>query len=104
MEQCKTLGEETFFEYSFSNHQLIIKYGFTTDKQTTIEIPNSLISTVIDRVNYLKSNNIENYRKVSFYSKTNWKECPQTQYCPYIAKLILDVFPIKTLNELIHTT
>ncbi|WP_396153060.1 hypothetical protein [Flavobacterium sp.] len=101
MEQCKTLGEETYFEFSYFQEILIIKYGFTVANQTEIKIENALILNVIDRINYLKIANPENLRTVGYYSLTHWKECPQTQHCPYIAKLVLDVFPIETLNRII---
>lgn len=102
MEQCKILGEETYFEFSYSNDELKIKYGFTVANQTEFKIENSLIVNVIDRVNYLKIHSIENIRTVGYYSLTHWKECPQTQYCPYIAKLVLDVFPKETLDKIIN--
>ena len=31
MEKCKTLGEETYFEFSYLNDELKIKYGFTVE-------------------------------------------------------------------------
>jgi len=102
MEKCKTLGEETYFEFSFSNDVLKIKYGFTVEKQTETIIENSLIIAVINRVNYLKIHNSENLRTVGYYSLTHWKECPQTQYCPYVAKLVLDVFPIEKIEKIIN--
>jgi hypothetical protein len=101
MEKCKTLGEETYFEFSYSKDILKIKYGFTVEKQTETIIENSLIIAVINRVNYLKIHNSEKLRTVGYYSLTSWEECPQTQYCPYVAKLVLDVFPIETLNRII---
>ncbi len=101
MEICKTLGEETYFEFSYSNEILIMKYGFTVANQTEVKIENSLIVNVIDRINYLKIHDRENLRTVGYYSLTHWKECPQTQYCPYVAKLVLDVLPIETLNRII---
>lgn len=102
MEQCKTLGEETYFEFSYSNDVLKIKYGFTVEKQTETIIENSLIIAVINRVNYLKIHNSENLRTVGYYSLTHWKECPQTQYCPYVAKLVLDVFPKEKIEKIIN--
>jgi hypothetical protein len=41
-----------------------IKYGFTNDNQTEVKIDNSLIVDVINRVNYLKTNDTENLRTV----------------------------------------
>lgn len=101
MEQCKTLGEETYFEFSYSNDVLKIKYGFSVANQTEVKIKNTTIVDVINRINYLKIANPDNLRTVGYYSLTNWKECPQTQHCPYVAKLVLDVFPIETLNRII---
>jgi hypothetical protein len=101
MEQCKTLGEETYFEFSYQNNEVWIKYGFTNDNQTEVKIDNSLIVDVINRVNYLKTNDTENLRTVGYYSRSYWNECRQTQYCPYVAKLILDVFPLETINKII---
>jgi hypothetical protein len=101
MEQCKTLGEETYFEFSYQNNELQIKYGFTKDNQNEAEIDNSLIIAVISRVNYLKNHDKENLRTVGYYSRSHWNECPQTQHCPYVAKLILDVFPLETLIKII---
>ena len=102
MEHCKTLGEETYFEFSYSNDVLKIKYGFTVEKQTETIIENPLIIAVINRVNYLKIHNSENLRTVGYYSLTHWKECPQTQYCPYVAKLVLDIFPVETIEKIIN--
>jgi len=82
MEQCKTLGEETYFEFSYQNNELHIKYGFTKDNQNEAEIDNSLIIAVISRVNYLKTHDKENLRTVGYYSRSYWNECPQTQHCP----------------------
>ncbi|WP_396170861.1 hypothetical protein [Flavobacterium sp.] len=101
MEQCKTLGEETYFEFSYSNDELKIKYGFSVANQTEVTIENSLIVNVIGRVNYLKIHSFENVRTVGYYSLAHWKECPQTQYCPYVAKLVLDVFSKETLDNII---
>jgi hypothetical protein len=101
MEQCKTLGEETFFEFSYSNDELKIKYGFTVANQTEVKINTTTIVDVINRVNYLKNHNIENLRTVGYYSLAHWENCPQTQHCPYIAKLVLDVFPKETLDNII---
>ena len=52
MEKCKTLGKETYFEFSYSGEILKIKYGFSGSKQTEIEIENTLIEDVIKRVKY----------------------------------------------------
>lgn len=101
MEKCKTLGEETYFEFSYLNDELKIKYGFTVEKQTEATIDNSLIIAVINRANHLKTHNKVNLRAVGYYSLTHWEECPQTQHCPYVAKLVLDVFPNDTLDKII---
>jgi hypothetical protein len=101
MEKCKTLGEETYFEFSYFNDELKIKYGFSVANKTEVKIKNSLIVNVIDRVNYLKIHSIENLRTVGYYSLTNWYECPQTIHCPYVAKLILDVFPKEIINKIL---
>ena len=102
MEKCKTLGEENYFEFSYLNDELKIKYGFTVEKQTEATIDNSLIIAVINRINYLKTHNRVNLRIVGNYSLTHWEECPQTQYCPYVAKLVLDVFPNETIDKIIN--
>ncbi len=99
MEKCKTLGEETYFEFSLVNNELLITYGFTLDEQKTVLIQNSLIISVINRVHYLKENDIEHYKTSSFYTITKWEKCPNTQYCPYVAKLVLDVFPEDLINN-----
>lgn len=101
MEKCKTLGEETYFEFTYLNNHLTITYGFTAAQQTTVDISNYLIATVIKRVDYLIKNEKENSRKTSYYSRTYWEECPQTQHCPYIAKLVLDVFPLETIEAIL---
>ena len=97
MQKCKTLGEETYFEFSFDNNILIVRYGFTKNHQTTIIIQNELIKKVINRVAELK--NDERFRSTSFYTINQWKDCPNTIYCPYVAKLIIDVFPKETINK-----
>lgn len=103
MEKCKTLGEETFFEYSYLNNILKISFGFSTNNITTVDISNSLIFDVIKRVNDLKLNDVEHSRMVGYYSLTHWLNCPQTQYCPYIAKLVLDVFPNKLIDNIVNS-
>lgn len=100
MEKCKTMGGDTYFEFTYSDEKLIINYGFTSNQQTTVEIPAQLIKTVIKRVEYMKLNDIEHLRTVGYYSLTHWKDCPNTHYCPYIAKLVLDVFPDVVIEEL----
>ena len=47
MEKCKTLGEETYFEFSYSNDELKIKYGFTVEKQTEAIIENENVHTIL---------------------------------------------------------
>lgn len=69
---------------------LTIKYG---PQKTQALVEHFIVNEVINRVEYLKENNIENYRTVGYYSLTHWAGCPNTVQCPYVAKLVLDVFP-----------
>ena len=96
MQKCKTLGEETYFEFSFDDNELKIKYGFTLTEQNTVTIQNELIKSVIERVNELRED--IHFRSTSYYTITQWEGCPNTIYCPYVAKLVIDVFP----NEIIE--
>lgn len=101
MEKCKTLGEETYFEFSLTKNVLTITYGFTSIEQKTVVIQDSLIKCVIERVHFLKENDIEHYRSSSYYTITHWEKCPQTQYCPYVAKLVIDVFTNEVMANIL---
>lgn len=111
MESCKTLGADNatkskknrYFLFSYCHKKLKLVYGFTKIKRTNVEVDDELISKVIGRIEYLEKlykKEIKQTRKVGNYSRTYWKICPQTQHCPYIAKLVLDVFPIDIIDEI----
>ena len=90
MEKCKTLGEETFFEFTCIGGQLTIRYGVNGIQQPA---PAELVATVIQRVSYLLLNDSEHSRMTGYYTIPHWAECSDMILCPYIAKLVLDVFP-----------
>ena len=75
-------------------------YGFTKPTQTYVEICDELIFKVIERIEYLLINNKQHSRDVGYYSRTHWEDCLQTVDCPYIAKLVLDVFPYELINRI----
>jgi hypothetical protein len=100
MEKCKTLGKETYYEFSYSGEILKIKYGFSGSKQTEIEIENTLIEDVIKRVKYLEENDRAHSRMATYYERPKWEGCKNTVQSPYIAKLVLDVFPQETLDRI----
>ena len=97
MQKCKTLGEETYFEFSFDDNELKIRYGFTLTEQNTVTIQNDLIKRVIERVNELR--NDIHFRSTSYYTINQWVDCPNTIYCPYVAKLLIDVFPLDIIEN-----
>jgi hypothetical protein len=97
MEKCKTLGEEAFFEFTCIGGQLTIRYGANGIEQ---QAPAELVATVIQRVSYLQLNDAEHSRMTGYYSIPHWAECPDMILCPYIAKLVLDVFPDVVIEEL----
>ena len=99
MEKCKTLGEETYFEYTTcrSDGQLWIRFGANGIEQLASA---ELVATVIQRVSYLQLNDAEYSRMTGYYSIPHWAECPDMILCPYIAKLVLDVFPNQVIEEL----
>lgn len=108
MEKCRTLGadkaktqkESRYFLFSYCTNNLKLVYGFTRPKQTYAEINDELIWKVIERVEYLLMNDPIHSRDVGFYSQTHWELCPQTVFCPYIAKLVLDVFPYELIDRI----
>jgi hypothetical protein len=106
MEKCRTLGTEKakkvgqYFLFSYSPNSLKLVYGFTKPKQTYAEVSDELICKVIERVDYLLKNDPNHLRNVGFYSRTHWNLCPSTVNCPYIAKLVLDVFPYELIYRI----
>jgi hypothetical protein len=106
MEKCKTLGKETYFLYSYCSDNLVLVYGFSKPKQKFKILKDEFIYKVICRMQFLvgqdKLNNTNNYRKSSFYTDSKWMEAGVDRvFSPYVAKLVLDVFPVETLNRII---
>jgi len=102
MEKCKTLGNETFFRFSLNEqYELFISFG--SDPQI-IQVSYELINLIVHRVEDLRENAPNELKKVANYSLTNWSECPNTVLCPYIAKLVIDVFDIETIRYFNSTT
>lgn len=96
MEKCKTLGNETYFKFSLDeNNKLSLSYG---NSDQINEVPNEMIIKVLLRVENIKAKSTNELRKVGNYSLTNWSACPNTVLCPYIAKLIIDVFDNESIN------
>jgi hypothetical protein len=99
MEKCKTLGEEAYFEYTTSrgDGKLWIKFGVNGIEQPALI---ELVENVIQRVSYMQLNDAEHSRMTSYYTMPHWAECPDMILCPYIAKLVLDVFPNQVIENL----
>jgi uncharacterized protein (DUF1015 family) len=107
MEQCKTLGEETYFLFSYCPDNLVLVYGFSKSKQKLKILKDEFIYKVICRMQFLveqdKLNNTNNYRKLSFYNDPKWMEAGVDRILsPYVAKLVLDVFPNEILEKIIN--
>ena len=109
METCKTLGADgkrkignQYFKFSYCPNELILIYGFTKKKQSFEIVNDEQISKVIRRVKELKENDIDHYRYASYYTPTKWTECELRNCSPYIAKLILDVFPNETIERILN--
>jgi hypothetical protein len=106
MEKCKTLGEETYFLYSYCPDNLVLVYGFSKTKQKFKILKDEFIYKVICRKEFLegqdKLHSTNNYRKSSFYNDPKWTEAGVDRVLsPYVAKLVLDVFSNETLNRII---
>ena len=110
METCKTLGadkpkknlHDRYFKFSYCPNELILIYAFTKKKQSFEIVNDKQISKVIRRVNELKENDIDHYRHASYYTPKKWTECDLRNCSPYIAKLILDVFPTETIERILY--
>lgn len=106
MEKCKTLGEkeDTYFLYSYCPNQLVLVYGFSNPKQKFVILDDEFIAKIIHRTEELKEKDKEtktsNHRKSSYYTDTKWDETANRIYSPYVAKLVLDVFPQETLDRI----
>lgn len=106
MEKCKTLGEETYFLFSYCPDNLVLVYGFSKSKQKFKILKDEFIYKVISRVQFLvrqdKLHKTNNFRKSSFYNDPKWMEAGVDRILsPYVAKLVLDVFPNDTLDKII---
>lgn len=106
MEQCKTLGEETYFLFSYCPDNLVLVYGFSKPKPKFKILKDEFIYKVICRKQFLleqdKQKNTNNYRKSSYYNDPKWIEAGVDRVLsPYVAKLILDVFPKEILDKII---
>ena len=106
MEQCKTLGEETYFLFSYCPDKLVLVYGFSKTKQKFKILNDEFIYKIICRNQFLleqdKLHNTNNYRKSSFYNDPKWMEAGVDRVLsPYVAKLVLDVFPKDILDKII---
>jgi hypothetical protein len=101
MQKCKTLGEDTYFLFSYTTNQLILIYGFTMANQHFVILDDVFIKIIIQRKNDLSVNLPNNVRMSSYYTSTHWDTCPNTQWSPYVAKLLLDVFPSEEIDRII---
>ena len=106
MEKCKTLGErkDTYFLFSYIQNELIIVYGFSKPKQKFVILDDEFIAKIIHRTEELKEKDKEtktsNHRKSSYYTDTKWDETANRIYSPYVAKLVLDVFPEEIIKQI----
>jgi hypothetical protein len=106
MEQCKTLGEETYFLFSYCPDNLVLVYGFSKAKQKFKILKDEFIYKVICRKQFLenedKQRNTKTHTKASYYNDPKWKDSGVDRILsPYVAKLVLDVFPKETLDRII---
>lgn len=107
MEKCKTLGSGTpqstplaYFKFSYSENELTLNYGYSNLQQSSSIVNDDFIYQVIQRVEYLREHQNENLRKPSYYTRPKWQECINNRPSPYVAKLILDVFPDETIERI----
>jgi hypothetical protein len=105
MEKCKTLGEDTYFLYSYCPDNLVLVYGFSKTKQKFKILKDEFIYKVICRKEFLESEdkqmNTDTCRKSSYYNDPKWEAGVDRILSPYVAKLVLDVFPNDILDKII---
>lgn len=106
MEKCKTLGEkkDTYFLYSYCPNQLVVVYGFSNPKQKFVILDDEFIAKVICRTEELKNEDKKSktnyHRMASYYTDSKWDKTANRIYSPYVAKLVLDVFPEEIIKQI----
>ena len=95
-----TLGGRSEFEYSVENGKLLLRFGRMVN---FLEANEEWVLKVRDRIQKLKDDEHPKYKtQTSLYNKKIWEECPNNRTCPYLAKLVLDVFPNEILEKIIN--
>lgn len=100
MEKCKTLGGRSFFYYIINEKErVLIIQTSKSPTEHTISFGDAPINDVWARIN--SAENDKEKHQTSFYGQPKWGKCPNRILCPYIAKLLLDVFNEEQIKQVI---